>query len=470
VRVYLSTLGCRLNEAEIQTWGMKFSACGHALVVCAADADLMVLNTCAVTAEAVRKSRKSIQRLQRENPTAKLAVSGCYVSLDEAASHTAGIDLVVTNQDKDEMVRRCIDTFCPDVMPNAATTPAASALFQRSRQRAFIKIQDGCRYRCTFCIVTVARGQERSRATQDIIAEVNQLHAAGIQEVVLTGVHVGGYGSDLNTDLHALVRQVLADTDIPRVRFASVEPWDLPEHFFYLFENPRLMPHMHLPLQSGSDSVLRRMARRCKSGDFASLLSAIRRQLPNFNVTTDIIVGFPGETDAEWQQTLEFVTTMDFGHIHIFSYSVRPGTRAAGLTGQVHGASKRQRSRELHTLARTSRLRVLHQQLHSNSDILWEAGKARADGWRHTGYTENYLRVQTDVPLGQSLHNTITRSHLAAIDTGSAQLIAAQHKIVSPPNPPVGADAVADSRLRSEPDNRPRAPVLSGIPVITLTD
>ncbi|MBX2825535.1 MAG: tRNA (N(6)-L-threonylcarbamoyladenosine(37)-C(2))-methylthiotransferase MtaB [Gammaproteobacteria bacterium] len=436
MRVYLGTLGCRLNEAELETWGMDFSAAGHELVDTARGADLLVLNTCAVTAEAVRKSRKSIQRVQRENPTAKLVVSGCYVSIEEFDQTAAGIDLVVRNNDKDQLVARCQQAFDLDTMPSAATTPAAAALFQRHRQRAFIKIQDGCRYRCTFCIVTVARGDERSRQTKDIVDEINRLTAQGIQEVVLTGVHVGGYGSDLNTDLESLVRAILLDTDIPRVRFASVEPWDLPDQFFRLFENQRLMPHMHLPLQSGSDSVLRRMARRCKTQDFSQLVATIRQAVPHFNITTDIIVGFPGESDEEWQQTMDFVRQMDFGHIHVFSYSVRAGTKAARLPDQLPGNIKKQRSQALHDLALQSKLRVMDAAIGHTDTILWESAvtqsdQSAADTVRYTGYTSNYLRVETTAPASLSLENVITESAISGVNSAAAQLVADNHKIIS---------------------------------------
>ncbi|MBX2824473.1 MAG: tRNA (N(6)-L-threonylcarbamoyladenosine(37)-C(2))-methylthiotransferase MtaB [Gammaproteobacteria bacterium] len=439
MRVFLSALGCRLNEAEIETWGMKFGLAGHSLVETAVDADVIVLNTCAVTAEAVRKSRKSIQRLQRENPSARMVVSGCYVTLDTADAQACGIDLVIPNDDKDELVRRCHEQFADGFsMPIAATSPAAS-LFQRHRQRAFIKVQDGCRYRCTFCIVTVARGAERSRPPGEIIDEINQLVSTGIQEIVLTGVHVGGYGSDLQCTLYQLVEQILRDTDIPRIRFASVEPWDLEDNFFTLFENPRLLPHMHLPLQSGCDAVLKRMARRCKTADFSALLHTIRSAMPHFNITTDIIVGFPGETECEWQQSLDYIAAQDFGHIHIFTYSLREGTKAARLPDQVHGRIKRQRSRALHAIAAVSQERVMQRQLSlaDSAEILWESGKASPVNGktRYQGYTPNYLRVQTDVDPSLRLDNALTRTILHDWNSVDRRLVGINHEILQQPEP-----------------------------------
>ena len=296
----------------------------------------MVINTCAVTGESVRKSRQLIRRAHRGNPRAKLVVSGCYASLspDNLAAEL-GVDLVVPNPEKDRLISIAAERLDLPVMPEAATEPGENALLARSRHRAFIKVQDGCRYRCAFCIVTKARGDERSRAVADVVEEVNRIHAGGIQEVVLAGVHLGGYGSDIGSELRTLITAVLAETAIPRVRLGSLEPWELPEGFWGLFDNPRLMPHLHLPIQSGADSVLRRMSRRCRTAEFRDLVEQARARRPGFNVTTDIIVGFPGETEQEWQQTLDFAGQMAFGHIHIFAYSPRAGTKAAGMPDQL---------------------------------------------------------------------------------------------------------------------------------------
>ena len=396
--IHLSALGCRLNEAELEQWAAAFNKAGDRITTCAEDADVMVLNTCAVTAEAVRKSRQKIQRLQRDNPVAKLVVSGCYSELSDSAELASlGIDLVVPNTRKSELVALTRDAFYRPDMPQAATIPAEAALFTRNRHRAFIKIQDGCRYRCTFCIVTVARGAERSRTIADIVEEVQDLRSREVQEIVLTGVHVGGYGSDLDSNLVTLVNALLNDTDMPRIRFASVEPWDLSDGFIELFNNPRVQPHMHLPLQSGCDSVLRRMARRCKSAEFARLTASLRQAIPHFNVTTDIIAGFPGESDAEWQASMDFIATQAFGHIHAFTYSEREGTKAAGLPDPVPIPIRQQRSRELHALAEALKINRLNASIGQRVDVLFERGKPidtpNGTVWQHQGYTPNYQRV-----------------------------------------------------------------------------
>jgi threonylcarbamoyladenosine tRNA methylthiotransferase MtaB len=421
VNIHLKALGCRLNEAELENWALEFQRAGHTLVNDVEAAELTVLNTCAVTREAVRKSRKTINRLRRENPQGKLVVSGCFVSTGESGSAAdLGVDMLVDNKDKSTLVAKVNDRWQIPIMPEGATLPNESALFARNRQRAFIKIQDGCRYRCSYCIVTIARGEEKSRPVADILEQINTLHESGVNEVVLTGVHVGGYGSDIQSDLTTLVTQILTHTSIPRLRFASVEPWDLGERFFELFDNCRLMPHMHLPIQSGSDSVLRRMSRRCHSTEFAALVEQARAQSPLFNVTTDIIVGFPGESDLEWRQTMEFVESIKFGHIHIFSYSQRDGTKAAAMPNQIDDATKKIRSQELHALAKQQKHDFLQAQAGNTANVLWES----VNDDSCFGYTENYARVAIPAQ-GANIENTIKPCVLNGVHESGNHLTAA---------------------------------------------
>ena len=234
------------------------------------------------------------------------------------------------------------------------------------------------------------------RAAGDIVDEINRLHAHGIREAVLTGVHIGGYGSDTGSSLYDLLARILAETDIPRLRLGSVEPWDLGDRFFSLFENPRMMPHLHLPLQSGSDTVLKRMARRCRTADFRNLIAAARDAVPDFNPTTDIIVGFPGETNAEWRESLAFIEEIGFPHVHIFSYSQRAGTRAAELPDQVDAATRRRRSQTLHALARRMKQDFATRWRGRGTEILIEtvSQDAKTGVFHGYGYTPNYQRVR----------------------------------------------------------------------------
>jgi threonylcarbamoyladenosine tRNA methylthiotransferase MtaB len=419
MRVHLKTLGCRLNEAELETWAQAFQKSGHQVTRQAENANLIVINSCAVTQDAARKSRHLIRKVHRENPAAKLVVSGCYATLNkDEAEQLLGVDLVVSNKDKDKLVERSLAELNLDTMPAMSTEPGAISLFTRGRQRAFVKVQDGCRYRCTFCIVTVARGDEKSRSIQDVINEINTLHQQNINEIILTGVHLGGYGSDLETNLTDLIKAILSQTGVPRIRLGSLEPWELTEDFYQLFDNPRIMPHLHLPLQSGSDSVLRRMARRCKTQEFAAIVDRLRKINPLFNITTDIIVGFPGETEEEWQESIAFIERVGFGQLHIFTYSPREGTKAASLPNPVPEPIKKQRSQQLHQLGAEMRLKFYQYNLGKQFSILWEgySEPVGADRQRVFGYTPNYLKVGCEISNEMSLENKTTFVALTAIN------------------------------------------------------
>ena len=416
-RVHIATLGCRLNEAESEEWAERFRDAGFRVVDANAPADLVVVNTCAVTQEAVRKSRGVLRRSQRTNPGARLIVSGCLATLgDGVISAENGVDLIVANRDKDRLVEIALATLSLPAMPEAAATDAAGALFARGRQRAFIKIQDGCRYSCTFCITTVARGAERSRTQAEIIGAIQRLVEQGIREVVLTGVHLGGYGSDSGSTLSELIARILGETGVPRLRLGSLEPWDLGDAFWRCFEDPRLMPHLHLPLQSGSDRVLRRMARRCKTAQFASLVEQGRARVPDLNITTDIIVGFPGEGSEDWDETLAFAESMRFGHIHAFAYSPRTGTQAAEMPGRVDSQTKRRRLGALKELQLRMRDAVLREQIGKTVEILCEGNP---DGERREtrfGYTPNYLPVQIATHGAAIEGNQLVKVGLSGLD------------------------------------------------------
>lgn len=423
MRIHLKTLGCRLNEAELETWSRDFHNQGHHITPNLEEADLVVVNTCAVTGEAVRKSRKLLSQARRKNPRSKLVVSGCYASLNPSESaQSLGVDLVIDNHDKDRLVEIATRELDLHAMPEQATAPGDISLLSRGRQRAFIKVQDGCRYQCTFCIVTVARGQERSRPIVQIIDEIRLNQDQGIREIVLTGVHLGGYGSDSGNDLAKLIRAILDQTDIERVRLGAVEPWDLPENFWALFENSRLMPHLHLPIQSGSNAILKRMARRCKQDEFTRLVNEARSSVNNLNLTTDIIVGFPGETEEEWQQTIDYVQQIGFGHLHIFAYSPRPGTRAASLPNPVSREIIRERSEQLHRIGEMMKRKILNSYAGKVFPVLIESAPTTPDtGW--SGYTPNFLRVEIDQPIDNDLENHIISVRLLQLSESGDTLV-----------------------------------------------
>jgi threonylcarbamoyladenosine tRNA methylthiotransferase MtaB len=400
LNINFQALGCRLNEAELESWATQFLQSGHQVTTDPTDADMVIFNSCSVTAAADRKSRQQINRLHRDNPDARLVVTGCHASLNpESVKNHLGVDMVVDNNRKDNLVEDAIEYF--DLETNHVADQTINSLFLRGRHRAFIKVQDGCRYRCTYCIVTIARGDERSRAPEDILAEIKRIHSQGINEIVITGVHVGGYGSDIGSNLYRLLADILEFTNIPRIRLASVEPWDLPDQFFDLFTDTRLMPHMHLPIQSGCDSVLRRMARRCKTAEFNRIVDKAREAVPLFNITTDLITGFPGETEDEWRQTMQFIEQIDFGHMHIFPFSPRSGTKAARLPDQINKSVKKARSSEMHILARELKRRTLQRHVDSMEEVLWEQCIGENQSiWQ--GYTRHYHKVSSHQPEATS--------------------------------------------------------------------
>ncbi|MEW5957720.1 MAG: tRNA (N(6)-L-threonylcarbamoyladenosine(37)-C(2))-methylthiotransferase MtaB, partial [Chloroflexota bacterium] len=357
MRIRVDSIGCRLNISEVEEMARRFAGAGHRLVGPGEATDLYVFNSCAVTHTAARKSRQVIRQMRRANPTAVVVVTGCYAELSPADVKALGVDLVVGNEHKDHLPDLLAEAgWLKDADPlpaaDAASFISPASPLADSHTRAFIKVQDGCDNRCTFCIVTLARGAGRSRPIPQVITEINRLVSQGYQEAVLSGVHLGSYGHDWGDaqGLPRLIRAILAETDLPRLRLSSLEPWDLDAEFFELWQEKRLLPHLHLPLQSGSDSVLRRMARHTTQARFAQLVQTARHIIPDVAITTDLIVGFPGETEPEFAESMAFVEDMEFARLHIFRYSRREGTVAARRKEQVPAPLVQERSQQLHRL------------------------------------------------------------------------------------------------------------------------
>ncbi len=416
MRVYLDSLGCKLNQSEMETLARGFVQAGHQLAQASGDADLCVVNTCTVTHVADKKSRQLIRRLRRANPTAHLIVTGCYAEMSPQEIRAIdGVDLIVGNQDKERLVE-LIGNFKPQTLnfKNFRALPLRHT-------RAFVKIQDGCNNRCAYCIVSLARGRERSRPGQEILAGIEALVAADCKEVVLTGVHVGGYGMDLGASLGQLVEDILAETTLPRLRLSSIEPWDLEPSLLRLWENPRLCRHLHLPLQSGCDATLQRMRRRYTTSQYADLVATARRLIPDLAVTTDVIVGFPGETAEEFAASLSFVEKIEFARLHVFKYSARPGTAAATMPHQVPYVEKKKRSETILKLAWESSQRFRRRFLGRRMEVLWETA-CRDDKHTWSGLTDNYIRVITRSE--RDLANTITSTRLVGLVEGGMRGLA----------------------------------------------
>ncbi|MCJ7551978.1 MAG: MiaB/RimO family radical SAM methylthiotransferase [Anaerolineae bacterium] len=402
MRIYLESLGCRLNAAEIEAQARQFAGAGHCIVTQPDAADIIVLNSCAVTAQASRKSRHRISTLHRESPAADLAVIGCWATEDVArAQRLEGVRWVVPNADKAQAVTEIL---------GQSSVPAPWSPGRWGHTRAFLGVQDGCDHACTYCITRVLRGPPRSRPLRDAVTEVQRFVEQGAQEVVLTGVSLGAYGRDLGLEagLAQMVTAILRDTHLPRLRLSSIEPWDVTSDFLALWQDSRLCRQLHLPLQSGSAAVLKRMGRRITVAEFASLVETAYAICPDMAITTDIIAGFPGETETDFSRTMTMAEEMRFARIHVFPYSERSGTAAVGLPDPVAKGVRKERARELRDLgarlAAAYRSRFVGRVL----PVLWM--KCNDDGDRF-GLTDNYLKVRTRD--ARDLYNRITPARMA---------------------------------------------------------
>jgi threonylcarbamoyladenosine tRNA methylthiotransferase MtaB len=410
MKIYLDSIGCRLNQAEIEQYARQFRAAGHTLVAGPSQADLAVVNTCAVTAAAVSDSRHKIRQIERSG-TPEIIATGCWATLKPAeAGMLPGVAKVVVNFEKDELVSNLLQIQLDDFDLEPIQRQPIPGL--RQRTRAFIKVQDGCDNHCTFCITTIARGPGRSRPIQAVLADIRAAEVA--REVVLTGVHLGSWGQDFDvpSQLKDLVAAILSETDIPRVRLSSLEPWDLDESFFELWENSRVCRHLHLPLQSGSAGTLRRMSRKTTPESFAALVTMARQAIPEVAITTDVITGFPGETEQEFEESLDFVREIGFAGGHVFSYSARPGTAATRLPQQVPNWLSKERNARLRSILQESAERYQSRFIGKVLPVLWESAiTLDAQGWEMSGLTGNYLRVRASTP--HHIWNQITPVRLS---------------------------------------------------------
>ncbi len=411
MRIRVDSIGCRLNISEVEEIARRFSRAGHRLVGPGEIADLYVFNSCAVTHIASRKSRQVIRQMRRANPQAKVVVTGCYAQLEPDAIQALNVDMVVGNDKKDmlpELLTEAGWLRDADPIPAVDASPfiAPAQTKGSNHTRAFIKVQDGCDNRCTFCIVTIARGAGRSRPIPEILTEINRLVESGYREAVISGVHLGSYGHDQGHahSLKKLVQAILTETNLPRLRLSSLEPWDLNDDFFELWQHKQLLPHLHLPLQSGCNATLRRMARRTNQAQFSHLLQTARSAIPDLSVTTDIILGFPGETEAEFTESITFVEEMAFAKLHIFRYSQREGTAAAAMPGQVSPQIVKARSKRMHSLNAHLEHTFRQKFIGRTMPVLWESSEPFGFGLQWSGLTGNYLRVVTHTHTNPALN------------------------------------------------------------------
>ncbi|MFN3309340.1 MAG: MiaB/RimO family radical SAM methylthiotransferase [Anaerolineales bacterium] len=418
-RVYLDMVGCRLNQSELESFARQFRAAGYTLVETPEGADWVVINTCTVTAAADADSRAKARQAHRAGAK-QIALTGCWATLHPSeAQALPGVTHVIPNDQKESLVGQLTELY--DLEPLEREPLPGS----RHRTRAFIKVQDGCDNHCTFCVTRLARGHSRSRPIRDVLADIRAAlgedkgaldGTAFAREIVLSGVHLGSWGQDFTPPLHLrhLIQAILQECDVPRLRLSSLEPWDLDERFFRLWENPRLCRHLHLPLQSGCAETLRRMARKTTPQEYARLIETARALIPDLAITTDIIVGFPGEDANEFAQSLAFIEQMGFAGGHVFAFSARPGTAAARLSAQVPPALRKQRSQQVRKILAASAYAYRRNFLGKTVRVLWETAQGDAlHGWWLGGLSDNYLRVQALSP--QPLTNQLSEVRITTL-------------------------------------------------------
>ena len=412
-KVAIHTHGCKLNQADSQVLARQFQEAGFTVVRSATQADVVILNSCTVTANSDSKARRYLRRARRANPDALVVATGCYAQrAKDELSAMEEVSLVLDNRQKETLVSTVAAKLNVVADSSIQNAPVAAPV---GRSRAMVKIQEGCDQVCAYCIVPKVRGRERSIPPEEIIAEINGRSENGCREAVLTGTQLGTYGFDLpGIDLRDLIRRVLAETSIDRLRVSSLQAQEITHELLELWEDPRLCPHFHIPLQSGSDTILRSMRRRYDTARFAETVELVRKKIPDAGITTDTIVGFPGEGAREFAESYSFAMSVGFSDMHVFPYSIRPGTSAAHLDGQVEVIKKRERTGEMLELAATAVREFRLGSLGQTRPVLWEPGKGRDAGGIWSGLTDNYLRVkaQSDRDLG----NVITDARLTGLD------------------------------------------------------
>jgi threonylcarbamoyladenosine tRNA methylthiotransferase MtaB len=389
-KIALDSIGCKVNQAEVELLAREFLEAGYQLTTPDDEADVYILNTCTVTHIADRKSRHWLRLAHHRHPHALLVAIGCYAQrAPQELAQIDGVELVLGNDEKLRMlqlVKQSCDISCPVCRDGDSKSHHWAGL----RTRTFIKVQDGCSSFCSYCIVPLVRGKEESLPVERVVTEVKSRVTMGYKEVVLTGIKIGSYNVD-GINLKGLLEHILKETGVTRLRLSSLQPQEISPGLIKLWQGGRLCRHFHLSLQSGSNTVLNRMRRQYSTIDYQQAVSLIRALIPGAAITTDIIAGFPGETEVEFEESHNFCRQMEFARIHVFRYSPRQETQAARLPQPVTDKIKKQRTDRMLTLAKESAQNFGQQFLGRVLPVLWEKQVARV--W--TGLTDNYIKVYT---------------------------------------------------------------------------
>lgn len=407
LRVAVDTLGCKLNQSETEVLSEKFILAGYKIVSSSDDFDIYVLNTCTVTHIADRKARHLLRMAHRRKAEAILVAIGCYAeqALKEL-SEIEGVKLVIGNNEKMHLPQFLKDSGLIQI--NRGTGKHTESLNRVFRTRSFIRVQDGCNNFCAYCIVPFVRRKEESMPVERIISDIKDRVSHGYKEVVLTGTEIGSYSYN-GLNLKGLIDIILTETDVSRLRISSLQPQEITPDLIALCKNPRLCSHFHLSLQSGSDTILKRMKRLYTTADYSNAVSMIRSAVQDAAITTDIIVGFPGESDAEFEESFDFCKNIAFARIHVFPFSRRRGTAANIMPNQITPQIKKQRSDKMLALAGESASIFHNKILGKNMPVLWEQSESGI--W--SGLTCNYVKVYAG--SDEDLTNKITEVNLEHI-------------------------------------------------------
>ena len=415
--VAIVTLGCKTNQFESAAISEQLQQAGYRQVAFEEGAELVIVNTCTVTASTDSQSRNLIRRARRMNSAARVVVTGCYAQVDpDALAKLPGVALVIGNEEKMDFLARLTNLeqegqvqVCDIRSVGEMAALPLSSFEQRSR--AFVQIQNGCDAFCSYCIIPYARGRSRSVAFEDIVSQVEALSASGYPEVVLTGIHIGNYGQDLQppADLLGLLKALATASFSGRLRLGSIEPTELPAELLdYIAANEWICPHYHIPLQAGHDEILEQMNRHYTTDFFRQLLESIHRRQPEAAIGLDIITGFPGETDVQFEETCAYLLDLPFSHLHVFPYSRRPGTPAAEMKGQLPGPVIKERAARLRSIGADKFRTYCQQFVGRRLDLVIEGGEQ--DGLRK-GLSQNYLPVRVagkGLRQGERLTVTVT--------------------------------------------------------------
>ena len=417
-RVNFRTLGCKLNFSESSTFARQFEQGGYVRVAPDAEADICVINSCSVTEHADKKCRNLIRKLHRRNPQAIIAVTGCYAQLKpQEIAAIEGVDLVLSNNDKGDLYRRVTGLAGKGraqvySCETDELTNFFAAFSSGDRTRAFLKVQDGCDYCCSYCTIHYARGSSRNMPIADLVAEARQIAAAGQKEIVITGVNTGDFGRTTGEKFIDLLRALNEVEGIERYRISSIEPNLLTDEIIaFCAASPKFQHHFHIPLQSGSDRILGLMRRRYTTARFADRVEAVRRLMPDAFIGIDVIVGFPGETEADFRTTYAFLERLAPAFLPIFPFSERPGTPAVDLPGKVQSSVATRRVEELEALCARLHGDFCARGTGTEADVLFESTRR---GGMMFGFTGNYRRVKA--PYDAARVNTICRVALGEMD------------------------------------------------------